>query len=257
MHTLIAIAWASARTTLSNRSALITRIGLYFIILVIFSRLWQVAVSAATEPLDAVALTWYLIITEWIVLSVPSIHIEIEREIQGGELGAQLLRPRSYPAVVTARALGQALVMALTLGIAGVLLGFFYTDAWPASAFALAAIPLGLIGITMLTLINVMTGLATVWLGECGPLFWVWHKSLFIFGGLLLPLSLYPAWLATFAWLTPFAPILNGPASLALSGTWLRATFVTGAQLLWLALILAAFVKMWRKVQSHLLIHGG
>ena len=49
-------------------------------------------------------------------------------------------------------------------------------------------------------------------------MFWVWQKLLFVFGGLMLPIRLYPPIMQRLAALTPFPDILAGPASFVLDG---------------------------------------
>ena len=47
-------------------------------------------------------------------------------------------------------------------------------------------------------------------------MYWVWQKLMFVLGGLMLPLELYPAFVQRAALFTPFPSLLAAPASFVL-----------------------------------------
>ena len=55
---------------------------------------------------DPRALVWYLAVTEWILLSAPPIHIEIQEAIRRGDVVYRLGRPVSYVGAEFAEGLG-------------------------------------------------------------------------------------------------------------------------------------------------------
>ena len=62
----------AARQTLASPASVIGRVALFVVILTIFSRLWRVAYAGGASPAgDAVDLTWYMAVTEWVALAVP------------------------------------------------------------------------------------------------------------------------------------------------------------------------------------------
>ena len=66
----------------------------FAVILGVFSSLWR-AVAEAGMPIaaDPKALVWYLAATEWIMLSAPPIHLEIQEAIRRGDVVYRLGRP--------------------------------------------------------------------------------------------------------------------------------------------------------------------
>ena len=81
------------------------------------------------------------------------------------------------------------------------------------------------------------------------PAYLTMQKACFLFGGLLAPVTLYPAWLAGPALWTPFAAHLYWPASLALLPPGGVATMLGPALLAqgaWLLLLGATVAGMWR-----------
>lgn len=82
-----------------------------------------------------------------------------------------------------------------------------------------------------------MIGLATTWTGSAAPVHWIWQKGLFVLGGLIIPLSLYPAAFRGFAESSPFAAMLAAPASLALDPSARHTTTVLMLQAAWLVVL--------------------
>ena len=73
------------------------RICFFAILMLVFSRLWQAlyasGLNAALSPLD---MLWYLAATEWMVLSVPAIHLSVEEDLRKGHYAALLTKPVTY-----------------------------------------------------------------------------------------------------------------------------------------------------------------
>jgi len=80
-----------------ERGEIYGRVVFFAVVLGVFSSLWR-AIAETGMPLgaDRRALVWYLAITEWILLSAPPIHLEIEEAIRRGDVVYELGRPVSY-----------------------------------------------------------------------------------------------------------------------------------------------------------------
>src|SRR6185436_5541348 len=100
------------------RGELYGRVMFFAVILGVFSSLWQ-AVREAGLPLaaDPRALVWYLAVTEWIFLSAPPIHLEIQEAIRHGDVVYRLGRPASYVMGEFATGLGLLASRAPLLGL--------------------------------------------------------------------------------------------------------------------------------------------
>ena len=109
----------------------------------------------------------------------------------------------------------------------------------------------------MTTTLYVLTGLTAFWLGDVSPLFWIWQKLLFIFGGLMLPLSLYPEWMQRVAAYTPFPSILAGPAGFTIGGGADEALALVWHLCGW-GLVLALLAQaLFRQAVRTLQVNGG
>src|SRR5215831_9906708 len=89
------IAMARAR---QDRGELIGRMAFFAVILGVFSSLWR-AVAEAGMPIggDPKLFVWYLATTEWILLSAPMVHVDVQESIRRGDVVYHLGRPVSYP----------------------------------------------------------------------------------------------------------------------------------------------------------------
>src|SRR5262249_42206874 len=83
MRKYLAFARIAARQALSQRAQFYGPVAFVGVILGVFSALWR-AVGEAGMPLglDHAAAVWYLAATEWILMSAPQVHLDIEGEIR-------------------------------------------------------------------------------------------------------------------------------------------------------------------------------
>jgi ABC-2 type transport system permease protein len=249
------IAAAQARR---ERGEMYGRVAFFAVILGVFSSLWR-AVAEAGMPVaaDPKALVWYLAATEWILLSVPPIHIDIQEAIRRGDVVYQLGRPVSYVIAEFAAGLGLLAVRAPLLGVTAFLCAFAFTGWTPPSSALVTVVPFGLVAAALITALHLSIGLLAFWLQDVSPVYWVWQKLMFVLGGLMLPLELYPDFIQRVAAVTPFPALLAGPASFVLP-----AGIVTPGELarnlaIWCGVTAVAVWWIFRRAASALTINGG
>ena len=105
-------------------------------------------------------------------------------------------------------------------------------------------------------LFQVVIGFLTAWVGNPAPAYWIWQKLVFVFGGLFIPLTLYPAWLRDLGRETPFAAILFHPASLVLDARPEAILGVLLRQGLWL-IFAAALVAVVANAATRRFVREG
>jgi ABC-2 type transport system permease protein len=207
----LAVARVALRQRLGDRSVLIARAAFYALVLFIFSRIWKALDQSADRYV------WYLAVTEWVTLAQPRLFVEIECDVRSGDIAYHMTRPASYLWMRLAEGAGE-LALALTLlGAVGLCVARALTASMPDPNALLLAALLGAGASVVLLLCNVLIGLSAFWLQDCSPLYWLWQKSAFVFGGLFVPLALYPAWLRLLAQWLPFSAIVGGPGSMLLT----------------------------------------
>jgi len=261
-----AIARLAARQRLEERAVLWGRVLFYFIILLVFARLWEALLGAkpGSAPPDDASLgqrpshyIWYLAITEWIMLSQPLLHLDIEADIRAGAVGHSLSRPVSYVAGKLAEAWGEVAVRLVLLGASGLIFARLLGAEWPEpSALPLAALG-GVLASMVMTLALAAIGLSALWVTDSTSVYLLWQKACFVLGGLMLPLSIYPPWLRSIAEWSPFAALLFGPAELVLGAPPERVLGCMLRLACWGALFALMLVGLERRASRIVTVHGG
>lgn len=249
------IAGAQARR---ERGELYGRMIFFAVILGVFSSLWRAAAEAGMPvAADPKALVWYLAATEWILLSAPPIHLDIQEAIRRGDVVYRLGRPASYVAAEFAASLGLLMARAPLLGATAFLCAFVITGWAPPLSVLATIVPFGLIAAALITALYLWIGLLAFWLHDVSPLYWVWQKLMFVLGGLMLPLQLYPRFVQSVAAFTPFPVVLAGPASFVLQNALVTPGVLARDLGIWSAATALTVWWMFRRATSSLTINGG
>jgi ABC-2 type transport system permease protein len=235
---------------------LAARVGFFFLILGVFSSLWR-AVGETTGGASNATMVWYLAITEWVLLSAPTAHFEIEAEVRRGDVAYQIARPVSYVGAHVARNIGTLAVRAPVMLGAAIVGGLVFAGPLPSMATFSRAIALGGVASLVMTTYHVGLGLLAFWLGDIAPVYWIWQKLSFVLGGLLLPLTYYPAMVGKVAMFTPFPALLTGPASFVLDRPYSTPLAVFGLLAAWLAVGCMGATLVFRHATRTLQLNGG
>jgi viologen exporter family transport system permease protein len=248
----------SAAQARRARGELYGRMAFFAVILGVFSSLWR-AVADAGMPVasDPKALVWYLAATEWILLSAPPIHLEIQEAIRRGDVAYRLGHPVSYVVAEFATGLGLLAVRAPLLGLTACICAFAFSGWIPPLSALLIVAPFGLAASALMTALHLSIGLLAFWLDDVSPVFWVWQKLVFVLGGLMLPLELYPRFVQRAAGFTPFPALLAGPASLVLGDHLVTPLALARSLAIWSAVTAVAVSWVFRRATTRLTVNGG
>jgi len=253
-----AFARISAAQARRERGELYGRVLFFAVILGVFSSLWR-AVAEAGMPLAASpkALVWYLAITEWILLSVPPVFLEIQEAIRRGDVAYRLGRPASYLMSEFAIGLGLLTLRLPLMGITAFVCAFAFTGWIPPLQVFARVVPFGVLAAALLTALYLGIGLLAFWLQDISPVYWVWQKAMFVLGGLMLPLTLYPGVVQTLAKMTPFPTMLAWPASFVLGPGAVRPVALSLNLLAWSGVTALGLYGMFRRAVAEVTINGG
>jgi ABC-2 type transport system permease protein len=239
--------------------SLLGKIIFYILITYIMSRIWTVtAISPNHLGMSAADLIWYVTLTEWVLISTPMVHTEIEKDIQSGDIAYSLCRPVSYIWTHVARGFGTFLLHALILGVCGLLFASYLTGQFlnhPASL--VWGVPMAVLAGFLWIVFQVSIGVSAFWLFDASPFYWLWQKSAFVLGGLILPLSIYPIWFRTIAEWTPFSSILYGPAQAMVTGDANMGLRVVSLLLVWSLLAMVLMHSLFRIGVKKIDVSGG
>jgi ABC-2 type transport system permease protein len=191
-----AVAALAFRQRLAERAALYGRMMFYVVVLLTFSRLWEAVLgthpsSEGGEP-SVASYVWYLVVTEWIVLSQPTIWQEIEADVRSGDVAYQLSRPMSYAGTRLAEAVGELSLRWIVLGAQGLIFGRLFSGEWPSAAGLALTVPVAALASVVLLLVHLGIGLSAFWLHDCTSVYLIWQKLMFVIGGLMVPPSILP-----------------------------------------------------------------
>lgn len=244
---------------LEQRAPLIVRIGLFTLILTVFSSLWSLVLQQNYNTgLSRADLTWYLAVTEWIVLSVPQVHLTMDDDLRNGGLIYFLLRPFSYVSMKWVEGLSILLARMTYLGLGGFTIVYFLVGELPSSGWNfLLALPLGIISGAIYSIFQIGVGLSSFWLTDSSPVAWIWQKVGFICGGLILPLSLYPSWLQEVASWTPFYTLLYEVASVVYSNDLSHSIVVLAKLSTWFFVAVFLVEILFRVGTRQVVVGGG
>jgi ABC-2 type transport system permease protein len=258
MRKYAAFSRISAIQASRERNELYGRMVFFAVVLGVFSSLWR-AVAEAGMPVaaDPKALVWYLAATEWILLSAPPIHIEVQEAIRRGDVVYRLGHPVSYVVAEFASGLGLLAVRAPLLGVTAFLCAFAFTGWIPPLTALLIVVPFGLAASALVIALYLGIGLLAFWLHDVAPVYWVWQKLMFVLGGLMLPLELYPEFIQHAAAFTPFPTLLAGPASFVLGTNLVTPGALASSLVLWSGATAFAVSWIFRRAVSTVTINGG
>lgn len=251
----VRLGWHGA---VAQRAAILARGGLYALVLAIWWQLWQATPLGELGRADVTpeGLLWYVAVTEWIVFAAGMPYREIEADIRDGRIATALTRPVGYGAAMYAQWLGEVAYRLLVLGALGFAAAWWLAGAPPMAPARWAAIAAsGCVATAVLLVWQYAIGMTAAWAGAAAPLYWIWQKLVFVLGGLLMPVSLYPPVMRAIAEATPFPALIHAPASLAFDPA---ASFlpILVPQLFWLAATAVLAAGCGRLALRRLLARG-
>jgi ABC-2 type transport system permease protein len=249
---------SAAQRATAERGGVAVSVLFYAIVVGVLSGVWRVAAAAndgAVAGYSAVALTWYIATSEATTLALNARMIDdIGADIGSGAIAVEMLRPASVLAVRVATELGRAVprlvgITAVALVLCTVTAGS--PPSWPALALAVPSIALALAA-------NVVSqhafAASAFWLRNAGSAWFLYQKLVFVLGGMLIPLEVFPGWLESVARVLPFRAMAFAPALIA-SGHVEPVLLLEQAG--WLVVLTALAIAVFGAGERRLQVVGG
>lgn len=229
------------------------------LILFIFSQLWHTVLGGGEiMGYNHVQMLWYMVFTEVITLSTPRTHQAISQEVKSGDIAYKLTRPYYYPLYYFGSHCGEFVVRFITnLAIGGTFAYFVmgpleiqwqYTGWW-------------LLGLVMAVTINFLLyfalALLAFWFEDNTPFFWIHNKMMFIFGGLFVPVEVYPEGLQLVSYILPLRYGISAPARLAIDFDYDFLWQMLTGQVIWIVILSFTVAMVYQKGVSRLNVNGG
>lgn len=217
---------------------LFARSGILILFIFVLSRLWIKAVPSGGLPegLDAAALTWYVMITESVLLSMPPLGARIDSEVKSGAFSAFMLRPCSYPLFHYFSFLGEAAASVAANMSVGIVTAYALAGPPPMKLVSLPLVSMALfLGVTLNFTFLASLAMLSLWFEDNEPFFWIYGKMVLILGGVLIPLDFFPGVAGKAAMFLPFGKMFYGPARLAVAYDSGAAVSLIVSQSCWIA----------------------
>ena len=187
-------------------------------------------------------------------------YTELSMRIRKGDVVVDLYRPVDLQLWELANWLGRSAFQVVARGVPPILLGAIAFDlVWPTSwqqwlAFATATVLASVVGMA----VRFCSGLTAFWLLDNRGIEQLLVIAIAFFAGLLLPINLFPGWLAAVARATPFAAMIQLPVEIYLGqhqGWGMAAVLVQ--QALWVIVLLMAGRLILAAATRKVVIQGG
>lgn len=227
----------------------------------IFYQLWSVTFSAAgTHAINGMTLystMWYLMMAETIELSRPMLARTISDNVKDGSIAYILNKPYSFILYQFSSSIGETVFRALmnaTLGSA--IIWWLVGPPPPLTGWLFALI--AILGTWTLNFcITCLIGLSAFLVEDVNPFMWIYQKLIFILGGFLIPLDLYPEWLRNIAKALPFSALIYGPSKLFIEPTLTLLGEVIMLQTVWIVVIGTLLLISYSRGVKYLTVNGG
>lgn len=264
MARTLGIYWAFARVRfadlLANRTRFVVGVLTYVIYISVFNGIYQAVYQSGgsvgdfslNEALSYVAVAWLLR-----SLYTNRLDEELTQEVRQGSVALSLLRPVDLSRAKVAAALGEAGFRALAFTLpAALLVVFLYPLELPTSSGAgLRFAASAFLSLLVYTQLNLLVGLTAVFTEHTLGIQRAKRAMTDLFGGVLLPLSVFPDWAQTALTLSPFQAVAYAPLQLYLGKA--SPLQVYGTQAFWVVTLYIVSRLVWRRAVTTLTVQGG
>lgn len=234
------------------------------IILFVFFNMWSAVYKFSNVTVISgfsfATLMWFLLMSESVTStnSRKEVGRRISEEIKSGDIAYSLSKPYNFILYNYAHHIGSALLSIFVTFILGAMLFLFLVGLPNISIFI---VPLVLTTIVLSVTINFLIcfsiGIASFWFEDVTAFLWIHEKTVFILGGMLLPLEFFPKFLQDIAINLPFAYIAYAPAKLFVSFTPEFFVQTVLMQLFWVGIFAGLSIMLFRLGARKVSINGG
>ena len=186
----------------------------------------------------------------------------ISEQVRSGQLAMDLLRPSAFPWMKFSETAGETFFRMIVMSMP--VLALLYAVYYPRLLLPPGAAAAGLFAASLLMsfllyfALNFLTGMVSVVTLRIQGFLWAKFLMVQLLSGVMLPLAMFPPWLAPVLERSPFAGLGHTPVMLylgKLAGP--AAADALAWQLAWTALLLAACAAGWRLASRRITIQGG
>jgi ABC-2 type transport system permease protein len=231
------------------------------VFLFIFAGLWQttyiIAGTASINGLTFANMMWYLMMAETIELGRPRTNRIISEQVKNGEVAYILSKPYNFVLYHFSFGLGDGLMRIVINILVGILVTWLLAGP-PPSLLGWSMALITMIGAWILHFcMMALIGLAAFVVEETNSFELIYQKFVFVLGGMMLPLDLFPQWLQEIVRLLPFPYMMYAPARLFVKPEFDLFWQMLAGQWLWVGALVVLLALAYRGSEKALTVNGG
>lgn len=231
------------------------------VFLFIFAGLWQttyiIAGTASINGLTFANMMWYLMMAETIELGRPRTNRIISEQVKNGEVAYILSKPYNFVLYHFSFGLGDGLMRIVINILVGILVTWLLAGP-PPSLLGWGMALITMIGAWILHFcMMALIGLAAFVVEETNSFELIYQKFVFVLGGMMLPLDLFPQWLQEIVRVLPFPYMMYTPARLFVKPEFDLFWQMLAGQWLWVGALVFLLALAYRSSEKALTVNGG
>jgi len=191
-------------------------------------------------------------------MALPRLSAVIDQEVKRGDIAYRLTRPVSYILFHYGEYMAEFVIrLCVNLALGGTLTLLIYKQ-FPLHIAGIVAFALLTVGAATLNfLINMSIAISAFWLEDTSGIELIYARLVMTIGGMMLPLSVFPTWLATIARHLPFQAISYVPARYAIQFQLAECARMFLFQWEWIAAAAVLLAVCYRLGLRKLHVNGG
>ena len=231
------------------------------IFLFIFAGLWRTTFAiAGTDSINGLTfanMMWYLMMAETIELGRPRTNRIISEQVKNGEVAYILSKPYNFVLYHFSFGLGDGLMRIVMNILVGLLVTWLMVGP-PPNLLGWGMALVTMVGAWILHFcMMALIGLAAFVVEETNSFELIYQKFVFILGGMMLPLDLFPQWLQEIVRVLPFPYMMYVPARLFVKPDWDLFWQMLAGQWIWVGILILFLTLAYRDSEKVLTVNGG
>ncbi|MDD4049990.1 MAG: ABC-2 family transporter protein [Candidatus ainarchaeum sp.] len=231
------------------------------LIIFVFANLWTVVFASKGEVIPGFTLSmmvWYLVFGEALVTSIGRFVKEVGDDIKSGEIANYLTKPYNYIVYKIFVSFGKGLINFMLVLFFGGIVAYLMVGGIKIS---LVSVPFLLIVALLAMLLNLVIAsvisLFAFWIEDSSSLNYIYSKFTFIFGGMIVPLEVYPPLVEKIAAFLPFSYSAYHPSKLVLIFSFKTFLEIFIVQLLWIGFFIIILFFLYKYIIKKVSVNGG
>ncbi len=244
----------------ANLAGLIT--NFFFLLVYVFVYTAFYAVYTGPQPLNLDEVITYFVLCQSFFMLMPfwGARSEITNAIKDGSVALQLTKPVDFQTYWFTDEFGKACYYLLMRGLPTFLISIlFFTVAIPQQPTVLIAFAVSMmLSILMSAAITITIFSSAFWTLDTTGISGISYSIIFLFSGMLVPIALWPEWLAHVARWLPFEGLIDVPFSIYLGKiTGINIWIAISKQMAWNLFFIGLGRFLLSRGFSRLVIQGG